>query len=387
MIHFAFYQPSHPAVEFDPSLPDSDDLLSIFLNDTPLLDVRAPVEFAEGAFPGSINRPLIDDEQRHVIGKQYKDQGQDAAIQLGLTLMTPDLREQRVQDWQTFAQQNPDGLLYCFRGGMRSKISQQWLADSAGIRYPRVKGGYKALRRFLIDQLSDNAQQMRPIVVGGRTGCGKTRFLNTLTPNLDLEGIFWHRGSAFGNHATAQPPQITLENRLSIALLKLVHQGNPYFVSEDEGRNIGARHIPLEFFEPFSKAPVVVLEASLEERIDITFQEYVVDTLAEHQALHGEEQGFQSWADYLLNSMDRIRKRLGGERHLAVREELSHAVEKHRSQGDTDAHRQWIETLLTDYYDAMYQYQLSKKQDRICFTGNKQEVSEFLAQEYSILSK
>ena len=41
-------------------LPIIDDLHGLFLSGRPLLDVRAPVEFAEGAFPGAVNLPLIE---------------------------------------------------------------------------------------------------------------------------------------------------------------------------------------------------------------------------------------------------------------------------------------------------------------------------------------
>ena len=68
---------------------NSDDFRTLFLKDIPLLDVRAPVEFNKGAFPCATNIPLLDDEQRHVIGTRYKEQGQDAAIALGWTLATP----------------------------------------------------------------------------------------------------------------------------------------------------------------------------------------------------------------------------------------------------------------------------------------------------------
>ncbi len=367
----------------DPDLLEVDDLLSLFLQDTPLLDLRAPVEFEEGAFPNTLNRPLIDNEERHQIGKTYKDLGQDAAIELGLTLVSGDKKQQRVQAWREFAQAHPNGVLYCFRGGLRSKTAQQWLHE-AGIDLPRVKGGYKAMRRFLIDQLESSAQQMRPVVIGGRTGVGKTRFLQRCTPHLDLEGLAWHRGSAFGRHATPQPPQVSFENALSIQLLQLVHGGNPYFVAEDESRNIGARHIPMAFFEQFSKAPVVVLEATLEERIDVTEQEYVHDALAEYRGIYGDKEGFRRWADYLRDSLDRIHRRLGGENHKKIGRRLQDALTEHERTGESATHRQWIESLLTDYYDSMYNYQLEKKQERIRFTGDRSGVSQFLSEEYEI---
>lgn len=371
-------------MKLDPDLPEIDDLKTLFLSDTPLIDVRAPVEFTEGAFPQSQNIPLIDDQQRHQIGKTYKDLGQDAAVELGLELVSGDAKADRIRQWKDFAETHPDGVLYCFRGGMRSKVSQQWLYDEAGITYPRVKGGYKALRRFLIEQLEENSPQIKPIVIGGRTGVGKTRLLHQLEPHLDLEGLAWHRGSAFGRHATPQPPQISFENSLSIAVLKLLHGGNPYFATEDESRNIGARHMPMSFFEPLSQAPVVVLEASLEERVEVTLQEYVHDALQEYQDLLGERAGFDAWAANLENSLFRIRKRLGGENYQSILKQLQQAINEHGSNGNTQKHKVWIEALLADYYDSMYRYQLDKKQDRIVFNGNKQEVFQFLKNQYDI---
>ena len=371
-------------LHFDPDLPEVDDLLQLFLNDTPLMDVRAPVEFNEGAFPAANNIPLINDEERHVIGKTYKDLGQDEAIKLGVELVSGTTKSDRLAQWQQFTQAHPEGVLYCFRGGMRSKVTQQWLFEETGTRYPRVKGGYKVLRRFLIDQLEAISPKLKPVVIGGRTGVGKTKFLQSLTPNLDLEGLAWHRGSAFGSHATPQPTQIDFENRLSIEVLKLFHGGNPYFIAEDESRNVGHRHMPMSFFEPFSLAPIIVLDETEEHRINITHQEYIHEALAEFVELHGEEAGFEAWADSLSDSLFRIRKRLGGVKYEKINKELHDALQLHKTQNDTTAHRAWIKSLLIDYYDSMYEYQLSKKSDRIVFTGNRDDVLEKLKTIYKI---
>ena len=373
-------------LHFDPDLPEVDDLLQLFLNDTPLMDVRAPIEFNEGAFPSAENIPLINDQERHVIGKTYKDLGQDEAIKLGIELVSGSTKSERLSQWQQFTQAHPKGVLYCFRGGMRSKVTQQWLFEETGVRYPRVKGGYKVLRRYLIDQLEAISPKVKPVVIGGRTGVGKTKFLQSLTPNLDLEGLAWHRGSAFGSHATPQPTQIEFENKLSIAVLKLFHGGNPYFIAEDESRNIGHRHMPMSFFEPFSLAPVLVLDESEDHRINITHQEYIIEALGEFVELHGEEAGFDAWAASLTDSLFRIRKRLGGVNYERVSKELQDALKLHKSHNDTSAHRAWIKSLLIDYYDSMYEYQLSKKADRVIFTGNRDDVLEKLYTDYKIFS-
>jgi len=131
-----------------------DDFSLIFQGDTPLLDIRAPVEFANGSFPSVLNVPLMTDDERHLIGIRYKERGQESAIKLGRELVNGHLKEQRVGNWLDFVNKHPSGALYCFRGGLRSKIAQEWIYQQSGISYPRIKGGYKALRSFLIDEMS-----------------------------------------------------------------------------------------------------------------------------------------------------------------------------------------------------------------------------------------
>ena len=77
----------------------TDDYRQIFLRGVPMLDLRAPVEFAQGAFPGAVNLPLMSDEERARVGTCYKQQGQDAAIKLGHQLVSGQLRAQRMAAW------------------------------------------------------------------------------------------------------------------------------------------------------------------------------------------------------------------------------------------------------------------------------------------------
>lgn len=365
-------------------LPQIDDYRSILLNDTPLLDVRAPVEFTQGAFPFAENFPLIDNDEREEIGIRYKNLGQDEAIQLGHELVQGEIKSQRVAHWQDFFEQNPQGVLYCFRGGMRSKISQQWIYEQTGTIYPRIKGGYKAMRRFLIDELEVSSANIKPIMLGGRTGIGKTVLLQKLERQMDLEGIYHHRGSVFGKHATPQPSQIDIENRLSVELLKLLNKDFPHIVLEDEGASIGSRSIPDALFEKMKQSPLVLLEASVDERVDITFQEYIIESLMEHQQHNGEEAGFESWAEQLQLSIDKIQRRLGGVRYKELKSILTDAIEQQRTTGNKENHKDWIKILLVDYYDPMYDFQTSKKEDRVIFRGEQEAVLEHLRTLYQI---
>ncbi len=365
-------------------LKEIDNLRELFLNDIPLLDVRAPVEFAGGAFPGAANLPLIDDRERERIGVTYKEHGQQQAIELGEDLVSGERKRQRIAAWRRFLEQHPDAVLYCFRGGMRSRISQRWLLQEAGIACPRVSGGYKAMRRFLLGEIDANSKVCRPVVLGGRTGTGKTRLLAACRPAIDLEALAHHRGSAFGHHAQPQPTQIDFENALAISLMKRVADDNRPFAVEDESRNIGSRHIPPVFFERLSTAPLVLLEASEDERVEITLQEYVHDALAEFQADSGADEGFARWSAYLRDSMARIRRRLGGERHADASRLLDQALSRHAAQGDVSGHRAWIAFLLREYYDGMYEYQLRNKQERIVFRGERAAVAAYLEATYGI---
>ncbi|WP_166266649.1 tRNA 2-selenouridine(34) synthase MnmH [Marinobacter caseinilyticus] len=355
------------------SRPDTDDYLSLFLNNRPLMDVRAPVEFQKGSFPNATNAPLMNDDERHRVGICYKEKGQDKAIELGHQLVFGDIKAERIAAWKRFTIQNPDGYLFCFRGGLRSRLTQQWLRES-GIDYPLVQGGYKALRRFLIDQLEALTASQRFVIVSGRTGTGKTRLLSDLPHPIDLEGIANHRGSSFGRQVTPQPSQIDFENRLAVAMLRS-HQGDPGVIYlEDESRLVGRCCLPESLRQRMSEAPLLVLERSLEERTQIIKEDYVIDMATDYRMRDGAEAGWENFCDYLLSALDRLRKRLGGDRHSALRATMASALDRQHSDGTLEGHDPWIRALLQDYYDPMYDYQLSQKQGRVVARGNADQL-------------
>ncbi len=357
---------------------DTADYRRLFLENLPLLDVRSPVEFSKGAFPGAQNLPLLSDIERQKIGSCYKQHGQQAAIALGHELVNGRVRQERTNAWQTFVRRNPQGYLYCFRGGLRSRIVQQWLAE-AGFHYPRVTGGYKAMRRFLIDNLEQAIAERPLTVVAGLTGAGKTEVIEALPHALDLERLANHRGSSFGGRTSAQPSQIDFENRLSIAALKMGARGSGELVAEDEGRLIGRCFLPPSLQSAIKRAPLVWLEDSLQNRIDRILRQYVVAMRQDYEAVypHDPELAFDAYRDYLLGSLQRIRKRLGGERHARLLGMMQSALNRQLNEGVVDAHREWIRILLAEYYDPMYRYQ-RRDPVRIVFQGDQQEVVNWL---------
>ena len=357
---------------------NSSNYRDIFLNDVPMMDARAPVEFSKGAFPGVLNLPLMDDSERQRVGTCYKQHGQDAAIALGHQLVSGQVKAERVAAWAAFAKANPQGYLYCFRGGLRSQITQQWLAE-AGIDYPRVIGGYKAMRTFLLETTQQAVAECDFVILGGLTGTGKTDVLVQLNNSLDLEGHANHRGSSFGKRASGQPAQIDFENRLAIDLLKQRARGTEQFVLEDEGRMVGSCTVPLALYQGMQQYPLVWLEDAFEDRVERILRDYVVNLCAEFIALHGEEEGFRLYAERLLQSLSNIQKRLGGERYQRLLTIMQTALDEQRS-GAVALHRDWIAGLLREYYDPMYAYQRESKAARIEFAGDQGAVIAYLTE-------
>lgn len=355
-----------------------DDYRAIFLAGLPMLDVRAPVEFQRGAFPGAANLPLLTDIERQKVGTAYKQQGQEAAVALGHRLVGGAVREARLREWADFARANPQGVLYCFRGGMRSGLVAQWLRDDAGVRLPRVRGGYKAMRQFLMDEIEDALRHCRMVLLSGLTGTGKTEVIEARPDGIDLEGHANHRGSAFGKRATPQPGPIDFEHRIAIDLLRKRAAGMSRFVLEDEGRSVGSCGLPLPLREAMQHLPVVWLEDRFEARVDRILRDYVTDLRSEFVALHGEEAGFAAFAERLHASLAAMVKRLGLERYRRIDQLIGEALAEQRRTGSVERHREWIRLLLTEYYDPMYQFQRSRKADRIVFSGDRDAVLEWL---------
>ena len=356
-------------------LPDR----ALFLGNRPMLDARAPVEFGKGAFPTAVNLPLMNDSDREQVGLCYKRHGQEAAIALGHSLVGGAVKEARIQAWADFARANPDGCLYCFRGGLRSKITQQWLKSEAGIDYPRVAGGYKAMRGFLMESVAEVVGQAGFVVIGGMTGTGKTDVLAQLHNGLDLEAYANHRGSSFGKHATGQPSTIDFEHRLAIDLLQKQARGQTWFALEDESRLIGRCALPLPLYQGMQGFAMVWLEDSLEGRVERILRDYVSGLCAEYRALDAED-GFERYRDHLLLALGNLVKRLGDERYRQLLGLMEAALAQQAIDGAVDLHRAWIERLLREYYDPIYAYQREAKGSRVVFAGEQAAVVEFLQQ-------
>ena len=158
-----------------------------------------------------------------------------------------------------------------------------------GVDYPLVRGGYKAMRRFLLEELEHSVASADIVLVAGKTGTGKTRVVNALSRSIDLEGLANHRGSTFGQLPEPQPTQIDFENAISIALLKRLAGGQNRLYLEDEGRLIGRLSLPQSLRNKMTEAPLLVLEQDLQERIDLVVEDYILDLGERFRQAYGDE--------------------------------------------------------------------------------------------------
>ncbi len=307
----------------------------------PLVDVRSPSEFAKGHWPGAINLPLFDDEERAAVGTAYKQQGRTPAIHLGLELTGPKLSSLAHQLESLRDQGDP--RIYCWRGGMRS-ASVAWLAQQIDLQPTLLQGGYKSYRRWAQSLF----EQTWPLhVMGGRTGTGKTDLLLAMAARgaavVDLEGLAHHRGSSFGGLGLPdQPSTEHYENKLAEAFDQHQRLKATAIWLEAESIQVGCCRIPKALFDQMQQAPVLEIQRGLNERVEQLVQVY----------------GHQGGAA-LAEATQRISRRLGPQRTKEALEAI--------------AREDWASACRAtlDYYDRCYDHELARspKRDNIDLSG------------------
>jgi tRNA 2-selenouridine synthase len=344
------------------------DLTALFKNDTPLIDVRAPIEFEAGHFPLSTNLPILNNEEREKVGTCYKKTGQAEAVALGHSLVSGKIKDERIKAWTDFIQKHKGAKLYCFRGGMRSQIATQWIKES-GVEIELIPGGYKAIRRFLLETIEKESHIRNFYIVGGRTGSGKTNFITTSGLNfLDLEKCAQHKGSSFGKMGP-QPSQITFENRIAVELLKQ-SQSNVTLI-EAESIMIGSVSVPRALFERMRASPCIILDKPIAARVKHIIGEYVFEKTAQYQG------DFSQTHHFMVSALGRIQKKLGGLNYALILKQMNDAFQSSQV-ATSETHETWVEGLLNHYYDPMYDRSILKNKVQIVFRGQEVECHEYL---------
>jgi tRNA 2-selenouridine synthase len=326
-----------------------------------VLDVRASVEFQKGHFPGAVNLPILETDERAQVGTVFKAQGPQAAVVLGHQLVSGDIRSERVEGWKQFVREKKRVALTCFRGGQRSSLAQQWLKEE-GLAVPRIRGGTKAVRSLYLAHL-EGAGQWPLLVIGGPTGSGKTDLLRALAhKSIDLESFAEHRGSAFGRSDEAQPAQVTFENRIAQRAFELAEM--PRWLVEDESAKIGRLFLPLPLWRAMQRAPVWEIVDPWADRVARIKKEYVDDPV--------RIKGVDAVQTAITQAVARLKQRLGNKRVSELNQLMQDGFR------GLSGHEVWIEALLRDYYDPLYLAAQKGRKGEVSFRGSWREALEGL---------
>ncbi|WP_218509659.1 tRNA 2-selenouridine(34) synthase MnmH [Variovorax sp. dw_308] len=273
-----------------------------------LIDARSPAEFALDHIPGAINCPVLDDDERRIVGTLYKQTGAFEARRVGGAMVAANLARHLNE---SFADK-PAGwkpLVYCWRGGLRSGSMVTWLR-LVGWDAQQLAGGYKSFRHHVLDELAAFIPQLRLHVVCGATGSAKTRVLQALEKRgaqvLDLEGMARHKGSLLGAlPGVPQPSQKAFETQLATALERF-DLGRTVYV-EGESARIGRITLPIPLVERMRASDCIEIVATPEARLAYLLRDYAYlgddpEALARQLGLLKEMQGketvgrWQAWA-------------------------------------------------------------------------------------------
>jgi tRNA 2-selenouridine synthase len=315
-----------------------EEVLSFCRTDgtTIIIDTRTPKEFTESHVIDAVNIPLLNDQQRHIIGKTYKEESREAAMAIGKEIFGP---ATAIHDFlRQFEQYKTKRVfVYCWRGGMRSRIVVNLLVMH-GFDVFQVSRGFKEYMNEIIWKgLDAFASSFRPrfIVLFGNTGTRKTEILKKLEaeglPVMDLEGLAGHKGSVYGGVNSVQKSQ----KMFSILVYHTLEsfKDSKYIFVEGEGVKIGNIHVPEFICDKIKQDDwKVLVAASLETRVKVIRKEYVTTEDSIRQ-LH-EATDTVSMVRHL------------GKKNVAMLHSMAEA-------GQYDACTEW---LLLNHYDLRYQF-------------------------------
>ncbi len=240
-----------------------------------VIDARSESEYAEDHLPGAVNWPTLNDDERALVGTEYKQVSPFDARKRGAALAAMNI----ARHVQTHVMQHPRGwrpLVYCWRGGQRSGALSTVLGE-IGFTVRMLEGGYRAFRREVLDQLQSLPATLNYRVLCGPTGSAKSRLLQALAAQgaqvLDLEALACHRGSVLGPlPGQPQPSQKAFETAVWHTL-RGFDPARPVF-AESESRTIGRLRVPETLLVQLRGSPCIRLHMVLPARVCFLLQDY-----------------------------------------------------------------------------------------------------------------
>lgn len=240
-----------------------------------IIDARSEREFAEDHIPGAVNLPVVNNEEYAEVGTLHRTDNM-RAYYIGVAYSLKNI----ARHLDTVLSSHPRTgkiLVYCFRGGKRSRLWFDAL-DTIGFKVDRLEGGWKGYRRWVNEQLATKPREFSYIVLSGPTGCGKTRLLQQLdnagAQVLDLEALASHRGSLIGAIPDTRQPTQKFFDSLLLDKLATFSPDRPVWV-EAESKKIGNVQLPIALLETMhERSTIVRLTAPMAQRVMLWREDY-----------------------------------------------------------------------------------------------------------------
>lgn len=239
-----------------------------------VIDARSPREHAEDHLPLAVNLPVVDNDEYAEVGTKHKEDPHEAYL-VGVEYSLSNISKHIKQLIKKY-RKNDRMLVYCFRGGKRSKLWADTLR-TIGFEVDVLPGGWKNYRRWVRAGLETLPGHLHLRVLSGATGCGKTRLLYALADAgqqvLDLEAIAVHRGSLIGALPNRKQPSQKLFDSMVLDALRKFDPSRPVWL-EAESKKIGNLQLPDALHQAMHRTTPLHISAPMCERVQLWREDY-----------------------------------------------------------------------------------------------------------------